>query len=99
MSGKQFAVIVIITFIVGMIWLVSDIIFNTKASISVSPQLETALQPVSPNFESKTLEVIAREVSGEDLIETPQAPIAPIVPITPSPAASQRATQSANLRT
>lgn len=62
MSGKQFAIIVTITFIVGMVWLISDIIFNTKPSIPVSPKLETLLQPVNPNFNSRVLDIIDQEV-------------------------------------
>lgn len=68
MSSKQFAAIVVITFIVGIIWLVSDIIFNTKASIPDNPQLNTLLEPINPNFNSRVLELIAGEVPGTDTI-------------------------------
>lgn len=62
MSGKQFAIVVSITFFVGMIWLISDIIFNTKPSIPLNPKLETILQPINPNFNSRVLEIIDTEV-------------------------------------
>lgn len=67
MSGKQFAIVVSITFIVGMIWLISDIIFNTKPSIPLNPKLETILQPVNPNFNSRVLEIIDTEVSDTSI--------------------------------
>lgn len=62
MSGKQFATIITITFIVGMIWLASDIIFNTKPSIPASPKLETLLEPINPNFNPRVLKIIDKEV-------------------------------------
>lgn len=70
MSGKQFAIIVSITFIVGMIWLISDIIFNTKPSIPLNPKLETILQGVNPNFNSRVLEMIDKEVIDADLTQS-----------------------------
>lgn len=78
MSGRQFAVIVSITFIVGMIWLISDIIFNTKASITVSPKLETLLAPINPSFNSRVLDIIDKEV-----LNSVPASLAP--PATPKP--------------
>lgn len=62
MSPKQFATIIVITFIVGIIWLVSDIIFNTKASIPDNPKLNTLLEPINPNFNPRVLKLIDEEV-------------------------------------
>lgn len=62
MSSKQFATIIIITFIVGIIWLVSDIIFNTKASIPDNPKLNILLEPINPNFNPRVLNLINDEV-------------------------------------
>ena len=62
MNGKQFATILTITFIVGMVWLISDIIFNTKPSIPTSPKLEDLLEPVNPSFNSRVLDTIEKEV-------------------------------------
>lgn len=62
MSSKQFAVIIVITFIVGIIWLVSDIIFNTKASIPDNPKLNTLLEPINPNFNPRVLKLIDEEI-------------------------------------
>lgn len=81
MSSKQFATIVVITFIVGIIWLISDIIFNTKASIPDNPQLNTLLEPINPNFNSRVLEVIAEEVPSTDTIPTSQGSAA-LTPVT-----------------
>lgn len=92
MSGKQFAVIVSISFIVGMIWLIADIIFNTKPSIPVNPKLETLLQGVNPNFNSRVLEIIDKEVLDANMIQSLKSnPI-----IQPSTKPIQTATQSAN---
>lgn len=62
MSAKQFAIIVVITFIVGIIWLVSDIIFNTKASIPDNPKINTLLEPINPNFNPRVLKLIDEEI-------------------------------------
>ncbi len=86
MTGKQFATLVIITFIVGMVWLISDIIFNTKASVPVSEKLETLLSPVNPTFNQRLLDSIDKDVTETNLT-TPalrdaiSAPVASTAPI------------------
>lgn len=113
MSGRQFAVIVSITFFVGMVWLISDIIFNTKASIPVSPKLESLLTPVNPNFNSRVLDIIDKEVLNSNSIPasfaTPASPTPnpvsgtssplpnPNTPAQLSPAPLQGSTESALL--
>lgn len=96
MSGKQFATIVTITFIVGMLWLVFDIIFNTKPSIPVSPQLETLLKPINPNFNPRVLDVIDKEVLDRSLTESLSRNLPPAIPTnTPQ---SEISTQSGQTR-
>lgn len=58
MNQRQFALVLTITFFVGMVWLISDILFNTKASIPVSDKLESLLEPINPNFNPKVLKDI-----------------------------------------
>lgn len=89
MSGKQFAIIASISFVVGMIWLVADIIFNTKPSIPVSPKLEVLLQAVNPNFNSRILEIIDKEVIDINQIQSSKSSS------NPSPGTNPTATQSA----
>lgn len=87
MNSKQFATIVVITFIVGIIWLVSDIIFNTKASIPDNPKLNTLLQPINPNFNPRILNLIEKEVP----LQAPpvsRLPDASILPETQIPAST-----------
>lgn len=71
MTGKQFATILMITFIVGIIWLVSDILFNTKPSVPVNPKLDSLLQPINPNFNPRVLEIIRNEVPDTASIPEP----------------------------
>ncbi len=66
MNQRQFALVLTITFFVGMVWLISDIIFNTKASIPVSDKLESLLEPINPNFNPKVLKEI-EETAGTNL--------------------------------
>ena len=63
MNNKQFAIVAAITFFAGMVWLISDIIFNTKASIEISPKLQSSLESVNPNFNPRVLQIIEAEVS------------------------------------
>ncbi len=100
MTSRQFAIIAGITFFVGMVWLFADIIFNTKASIQISPKLQTLLEPVNPNFNSRVLEIIDKETLDITAI-TVSEPIPSAepseVPIpTPTPV-TETATGSADL--
>ena len=63
MNNRQFAILISITFFVGMLWLVADILFNTKPSIEISPKLQTSLDQVNPNFNPRVLKIIEDEVA------------------------------------
>lgn len=76
MRNKQFLTLIIITFFVGMVWLIADIIFNTKASIPISDKLQTLLEPVNPNFNARVLEIIDKETLDQSLV--PVSEVAPI---------------------
>jgi hypothetical protein len=78
MKNKQFAILVTITFLVGMIWLITDIIFNTKASISVTDKLQILLEPVNPTFNARVLEVIDKETLDRGAIIVTDALPAPV---------------------
>lgn len=109
MNSKQFMIVVVITFIVGMVWLVSDIIFNTKASIPISEKLQSSLEPINPTFNSRILEVIGSETmsTSEVAVNEPtvlQAPVdelviepaeSPTASAVPSPVSSSIPAQSA----
>ena len=68
MNSKQFATVLVITFIVGMIWLGADIWRNTKASVPVSDKLQAALEPVTPTFNNRVLEIINKEVLSKSSV-------------------------------
>ncbi len=74
-----------------MVWLVTDIIFNTKASIPVSPKQQTLLEAVNPNFNERVLEKIGEETIDKSLIPDSETSIAlpspspqPIIESSPS---------------
>lgn len=77
MNSKQFLTVVIITFVVGMVWLIADILFNTKASIPISDKLQSSLEPITPTFNARVLEVIQNEtLSSNDIkVEEGSAPV------------------------
>ena len=95
MNNKQFAVVAAITFLVGMIWLAADIIFNTKASIPISPKLQTLLDPVNPNFNPRVLDLINNEVSEKSPEEVPQQQPVETAPVVPT--SKQSSTESAQI--
>ncbi len=78
MNSRQFAIVIGITFIVGMVWLAADIIFNTKASIEISPKLQTLLESVNPNFNSRVLEIIEKETLDISDVKVTAAPEPPV---------------------
>ncbi|HLC87805.1 MAG TPA: hypothetical protein VJG66_02005 [Patescibacteria group bacterium] len=91
MTSKQFATIVAITFIVGIIWLVSDIIFNTKASIPDNPKLNTLLEPINPNFNPRILNLIGNEIPPQAPTMN-RLPTPSVLPETQVPASTQEGT-------
>lgn len=91
MNNKQFAIIFSITFFVGMIWLVADILFNTKASIPVSPKLEAAIEDVNPTFNTRVLDIINKETLGKNDITLTESPPVPETSTAPSAQGSESA--------
>lgn len=80
MTGRQFATVLVITFIAGLVWLVSDIIFNTKPSIPISDKEQVLLEPINPTFSKRVLDLI-------DTVPDKKAPpqVVPQVEIKASP--------------
>jgi hypothetical protein len=58
MNKKEFIIVLVATFIAVMVWLVADILFNTKASVPISPKLQSLLEPISPSFDGRILEQV-----------------------------------------
>ena len=90
MTSKQIVTVIVITFFVGMIWLIADIIFNTKASVPISDKLQVLLEPVNPTFNARVLEKIDQETLDRGSITVTDAeieplpvPDAPVVPTVP----------------
>lgn len=85
MNSRQFAIVAAFTFFVGMVWLVADIIFNTKASVPISDKLQVLLEPVNPNFNTRVLDLINSETldSSEVIIDegTPVPTVTELPPV------------------
>lgn len=102
MNSKQFATVLVITFVVGMIWLAADIMFNTKASIPVSDTLQSTLEQVNPTFNGRVLEMIAAEtLSTNEIQVTTPAPVTEtnVDEIRPAPSSTQSASPAATAPT
>lgn len=86
MTSRQFAIIAGITFVVGMVWLTMSIIFTTKASIPTSPELQTLLEPITPTFNSRVLDLINSETLDiSEITITDPPPPSPSPEPTPTP--------------
>lgn len=55
MSGRQFLVVVIITFITVVVWVILDILHG-RSTVTIPPQTQELIKPVSPNFDIGVLE-------------------------------------------
>ena len=54
MNRKEFVVILVITFLVIMVWIVSEIA-RSKPSVPIDPKLNSLLDPIDPLFNQDTL--------------------------------------------
>ena len=92
MNSRQFAIIIVITFFVGMVWVGADIIFNTKASIEISDKLQVLLEPVNPNFNERVLKSVDEETRDTSSITVTDA-VLPDLPVS----IAESSSPSANL--
>ena len=64
MTKKELLILFIVTFVVIMIWIAADI-YRSQSSVSISPKLKQALEPIDPKFDQETLERIRRLPNNE----------------------------------
>lgn len=55
MIKKQWLIATILTFITIVAWLIFDIL-HTRAQVEISPKLQEVIEPINPNFNTKSLE-------------------------------------------
>ena len=55
MTKKELLIAAILTFITIIAWVVFDIL-HTRSSVEISPKLQEVIQPINPNFNTKSLE-------------------------------------------
>lgn len=82
MSKTQFGII-IFTFACFLFWFSIDLI-RTKSSVSVSPDLQQALQQINPNFDQATLNLINNIQPLPSATNRPAATPTPSVSPTPT---------------
>ena len=58
MNRKEFVVVLVLTFIVIIIWIITDII-HTRPSVEVDPKVQNIIEPISPDFDQETLKQIS----------------------------------------
>lgn len=54
MSGRQFLIIVTITFLTVVIWVVSDIL-HARSKVTIPPETLQLIEPISPEFDTGAL--------------------------------------------
>lgn len=55
MTRKELLIAAILTFITIIAWVVFDIL-HTRSSVEISPKLQEVIQPINPDFNTKSLE-------------------------------------------
>lgn len=56
-SNKELLILFILATIACLVWVATDI-YRTNSSVKITPQLQKALEPVNPSFDTQTLELI-----------------------------------------
>jgi len=69
MTQRQFVAVLIITFLVVVIWIVSDII-HARPSETLNPKVKTLLDPINPNFDKAILDQVKNVGKIEPLKES-----------------------------
>ncbi len=54
-ANKQVLIIVIATFLTLVLWVIFDVI-HARSDITISPQVQSVLEPISPNFDTRGIE-------------------------------------------
>lgn len=62
MNKKELVIVLVITFLVVIIWVISDII-HQRSQITIKPELQEASEPLDPAFDVSTLETISQTQS------------------------------------
>lgn len=55
MTRKEWLIATILTFTTLCAWVIFDIL-HTRASVEISPKLQEVIEPINPNFNTKSLE-------------------------------------------
>ena len=59
MIKKEFAFLLIVTCAVVLFWVVTNILHD-RSNVTLPPELQKAMQPISPNFNQETLDEIGK---------------------------------------
>lgn len=91
MSKKEFLVILIFTFIVFLVWTVSNIVRTPPVS-QIDPKLKKALEPLNVNFDKTAISWLEKnDTIKVGIINSPVPTAAPA----PTPATAIESSQSA----
>lgn len=58
-DSKEFLTLVILTVLVILIWIASDI-YRTRTNVELTPNLQKVLEPLNPDFDKQTLDFLKR---------------------------------------
>jgi hypothetical protein len=59
MNRKEFLLIIIITFIVVMVWVASNI-YHDRSNTNIDPEIAPLLEDITPNFDQETLDKVKK---------------------------------------
>ncbi|MBI2011394.1 hypothetical protein HYS91_01365 [Candidatus Daviesbacteria bacterium] len=72
MNKKELLVLSLVTFLVFIVWISTDI-YRTKSNIEISPKLQQALEPLNPNFDKTFLERIKSQNLNQSIDNNPES--------------------------
>lgn len=55
MTRKEWLIAATLTFVTICAWVIFDIL-HTRAQVKISPKLQEVIEPINPNFNTKSLE-------------------------------------------
>ena len=55
MTKKEWLIATVLTFVTICAWVIFDIL-HTRAQVEISPKLQEVIEPISPDFNTKSLQ-------------------------------------------
>lgn len=94
MKGKELLFIVISSFILTVIWIASNV-YHSYVTSTIDPLLQIQIQPISPDFDSATIEKLKKRVkinpenTATANVQASPTPTLQPAPLSPTPSVGE----------